>query len=95
MGILKQMQPFGPGNMRPVFMTKNVLLKNVHIMKEVHVRLELEHAGKTFKGIAFNFSAKFDILQVNTKIDICYSLEENNFNNKTELQLFIRDLKKA
>ncbi len=95
LGILKQMQPFGPGNMRPVFMTKNVLLKNIFIMKEVHVRLELEHDGKIFKGIAFNFASKFDILIPNTKIDICYSLEENNFNKKTELQLFIRDVKKV
>lgn len=95
LGILKQMQPFGPGNMRPVFMTKNVLLKNIHVMKEVHVRLELEHERVTFKGIAFNFSSKFDLLQVNSKLDICYSLEENTFNNKTELQLFIRDIKKA
>lgn len=98
--ILKQFGPFGPGNMKPVFETKNVYdYGNSKLVgkEQEHLKLELidNTSENVMNGIAFRMHEFNDYLKALNPLDICYTLEENNFNGNTTIQLMIRDIKKA
>ncbi|HEV8079677.1 MAG TPA: single-stranded-DNA-specific exonuclease RecJ [Chitinophagaceae bacterium] len=91
--IICQMEPFGPQNMRPVFITKNVVDTSwSKIVKEQHVRFVVKHEDITFTGIGFNLADKFYLLQMNKPLDIVYTLDENEWNGETNLQLKVIDI---
>jgi single-stranded-DNA-specific exonuclease len=97
--ILKQFQPFGPENMAPVFLTRNVSDSGygriVGSTKE-HLKLDLvqEHEPMhSFPGIAFQKAQHFKAISMGNPFDICYSLEENEFMGKVSLQIRIKDIK--
>ena len=93
--ILKQFSPFGPGNMAPVFLTRNLLDEgNLRIVGSNHLKLKMvDENGIGLSAIAFNLGAFFDPISKNIPVDICYSIEENNWNNAVNLQLNIKDIK--
>lgn len=92
--ILLQMEPFGPGNMRPQFLIKNVLDTGYSkIVKEDHLRFVLRKDDITFTGIGFNMADKFHLLQMKAPIDIICKIDENEWNGNKSLQLRITDLK--
>jgi single-stranded-DNA-specific exonuclease len=85
--------------MIPVFITENVLdsgsSRSVGKNQE-HLKLELIEPtsnSSKFAGIAFNQSHHFDAISQGLPFDICYSIAENEFRGKTNLQLYIRDIK--
>jgi single-stranded-DNA-specific exonuclease len=97
--ILKQFQPFGPGNMAPVFVAKNVADNGegriVGVTKE-HLKLSLIQENDPFKNysaIAFQQANLFDYIQSGDFFDICYSIDENCYRGNTNLQLNIKDIK--
>lgn len=97
--ILKQFQPFGPGNMAPVFVTKNVADNGegriVGLSKE-HLKLSLIQEDEPFKSypaIAFQQANLYEYIHSGDYFDICYSIDENCFRGKTTLQLNIKDIK--
>ncbi|VAW15201.1 Single-stranded-DNA-specific exonuclease RecJ [hydrothermal vent metagenome] len=98
--ILKQFAPFGPHNMIPVFVTEDVLDPGSSRLvgkNGEHIKLDLmepDFNSTVFAGIAFNQSDKFDIVTSGLPYDICYSVAENEFRGKTNLQLYIRDIRK-
>jgi len=89
--ILEQMEPFGPDNPKPVFCIRK--LKNIgcRIVKEEHVRFEVEKNGLKITGIGFGMAEKFKSLESNTTLDIIFNLEENNFRDVKSLQLKVID----
>ncbi|MFZ4058577.1 MAG: single-stranded-DNA-specific exonuclease RecJ [Ferruginibacter sp.] len=92
--ILCQMEPFGPDNMRPIFMTKGV--KNTgrsKIVKAHHIRFECVQKGVTITGIGFNMAEKFDIVENGQPFDILFTLDENEYNHTTTLQLKVVDIR--
>ena len=92
--ILQQMEPFGPENMRPTFVTRKV--KNTgycKIVKEQHVKFSLVHNGVTLSGIGFGLAHKYDLLMQNEPIDIVYTLDENHWNDTTTIQIKVVDFK--
>jgi len=90
--IILQMEPFGPENMRPVFITRNVTETGwSKIVKEKHVRFVARQGDCTFTGIGFNLAAKFDILQKDKPFDIVYTLDMNEWNGQQNLQLRVID----
>ncbi len=92
--ILTQMEPFGPENMRPVFITKNVTDTSYSkIVKEQHIRFVVKKDGIVFTGIGFNMAEKFYLLQMNKPLDIIYTLDENEWNGETVLQLKVIDIR--
>lgn len=98
--ILKQFGPFGPGNMKPVFATKRVFdYGNSRMVgkEQEHLKLELTDASSenVMNGIAFRMSEYNEPLKALNPLDICYTLEENNFNGNTSTQLMIKDIKKV
>ncbi len=92
--IVCQMEPFGPENMRPVFIASNVADTGYSkIVKELHIRFVLAQKGKTFTGIGFNLVEKFTLIQSKKPLDIVFTLDENEWNGNTSLQLKIIDLR--
>lgn len=95
--MLKQMEPFGPANMRPVFLTRRVydFRGNSRVVKEQHLRIVIhQHNGITIDGIGFGMADKYPIVQKGP-FDIVYTLDENEYNGKTSLQMRIIDIKEA
>ncbi|MDR1348143.1 MAG: single-stranded-DNA-specific exonuclease RecJ [Prevotellaceae bacterium] len=97
--ILKQFQPFGPGNMSPVFLTQNVYdngnSRKVGQFGE-HIKLEIiqeDEPYRPFHGIAFNLSEHFDFIKGGNPIDICYSIAENYYRGVANIQLRVKDVK--
>ena len=92
--ILCQMEPFGPENMRPVFIAKNVTDTGYSkIVKEQHIRFSLKQDNIIFTGIGFNMSEKFHLLQMKKPVDIVFTIDENEWNDQKNLQLKMIDFK--
>lgn len=92
--ILKQMGPFGPQNMQPVFVTHNVILKNkARILKDLHLKLLIEQKNEkvTLDAIGFNLAEFAD--QLDNPFSIAYTIEENNYMGNKSLQLVLKDIK--
>jgi len=89
--ILEQMQPFGPGNTQPIFVSRNVTDNGSRIVKEQHIRFALRQGDSFMDGIGFSLAAKFPLLKTGNPIDIVYSIEENEWNNQKNLQLKVID----
>ncbi len=98
--ILKQFAPYGPENMKPIFVSKKVFDYNDNSRlvgkDKKHLRLELtdESSENVMNGIAFRMHKYNEHLKAFNPLDICYTLEENTFNGNTSIQLMIRDIKK-
>ncbi len=98
LSLLKRFNPFGPGNQKPVFCTRNVTdfgtSKLVGKQLE-HIKLELvdDTSGKVFNGIAFNLAGHFDHIHAGKPFDICYTIEENKHRNASDsIQLQIKGI---
>ncbi len=98
--ILKQFAPFGPHNLTPVFVTEDVFDAGTSKLvgkNQEHLKLDLVEPDVNsgiFSGIAFGQSDKFDLITSGLPFDVCYSITENEYRGKTNLQLFVRDIKK-
>jgi single-stranded-DNA-specific exonuclease len=97
--ILKQFEPFGPGNMNPVFFAENVADngqgRKVGITGD-HLKLNLiqeENPFEDIPAIAFNQGKRFNKITGGATFDIAYSVTENHFRGTTNLQLNIKDFK--
>jgi single-stranded-DNA-specific exonuclease len=91
--ILQQMEPFGPENMRPVFIANNVMETGYSkIVKELHLRFVVKQGDTTLTGIGFNMADKFELLQQKKPLDIVFTIDENEWNGQTTLQLKMIDL---
>lgn len=92
--ILCQMEPFGPGNMRPVFLVKNAVDNGYSkIVKEQHLRVVVQQDGTTITGIGFFMASKFPLLQGGKPVDIVFTLDENEWNGNKSLQLKLIDIR--
>lgn len=95
--ILRQFEPFGPENMTPVFLTKNVY--DTGYPKQLgneneHLRLFVKQDdSEGFGTIGFGLGKKIEIARNRNVFDLVYSIEENEWNGNTTIQLQMRDLK--
>jgi single-stranded-DNA-specific exonuclease len=92
--IIQQMQPYGPENLRPIFLTKNVqdFQGKSNIVKEKHLKIVVQQNGCIIKGIGFNMAHYLPLLQSGKLVDICYTLDANTWNNQTNIELKILDI---
>ena len=92
--IVEQMQPYGPENMRPVFISRNVRNSGwSKIVKDQHVRFVVKQENITLTGIGFNLAEKFPLLEMNKPLDIVYTLDENEWNGNKSIQLKVIDFR--
>lgn len=95
--VLDQLEPHGPGNMKPVFLTKNVYSVAAKVLKEKHLKLTLTqpNCNFTLEAIGFNLADKIDLIASGMPADIIYTLESNTWNDKTTLQLNVKDIRET
>jgi single-stranded-DNA-specific exonuclease len=96
--VMNQFQPYGPENMSPVFMSRNVYDNGTGRMvgsNGEHLKLTLcqENCQKNLSAIAFCQANHFEYIRAGKPFDICYSLEMNEFRGARNLQLNIKDIK--
>jgi len=95
--VLKQFAPFGPGNMSPIFKSTSVRDNGRgKVVGNNHLKLSLvqhDDYQLTIDGIAFQLGHHHNQVEQKDVFDIVYHIEENNYNNRTTLQLNIKDLK--
>ena len=94
--ILRHMEPFGPGNPRPMFVTRRLI--NNRSTRAVgknneHLRLDVTDRTAAITGIAFGRADMEMHLRNGLPVDICYEVEENTFHNKTTIQMMAQDIK--
>src|SRR5450755_2901233 len=92
--IMEQMEPFGPGNYKPVFISQLVHETGYSkLLKEKHLRLFLRQGELIFSGIAFNMADKWPLVQSGQPLDIAFTLDVNEWNGDKKLQLKILDIR--
>jgi single-stranded-DNA-specific exonuclease len=92
--ILCQMEPFGPENLRPVFIAKRVIDTGYSkVVKEQHLRFSLRQNNSTMTGIGFGLANKFELMQQKKPLDIVFKIDENEWNGNKSLQLRVLDLR--
>ena len=92
--ILCQMEPFGPENLRPVFIVRKVMDSGwSKIVKEQHIRFSVSRDNVTITGIGFGMADKFHLLQQKQPVDIVFTIAENEWNEQKSLQLKMLDFR--
>ncbi len=91
--LMKRYEPFGQGNSRPKFITKNVTIEDVATMgkDKEHKRFIFFKDGIRLKGVLFKTKKSYFI---NSRVDIIYTINENIFNNRVTIQLMIDEILK-
>jgi len=94
--IIKQFSPFGPQNLSPIFVSRCVVDngygKRIGADKS-HLRINTKTASGSLAGIGFNMGNVFEKIKDYNEFDICYTINENEWNGKKNLQLMLNDLK--
>ena len=94
--VIRYLEPFGPGNPRPLFVSRNLI--NHRDTRAVgkegeHLRLDVTDRAYAITGIAFKRGAMAQHIQNGNPVDICYELDENTFYNRTTIQMMVQDIK--
>jgi single-stranded-DNA-specific exonuclease len=93
MRFLQFMKPFGPANMRPLFLAENIsVVGNVSVFSEKHVKFKVQQDGFTIDAIFFNGADYLEDIKTGNISNIVFSIEESTWNGTTTVQLRIRDL---
>ena len=95
--VLKQFEPFGPGNKSPMFLSENLKIngKPLELGKEKeHIKLNLTQDNKiSYSSIGFWFSNKFNNLENKENFSAVFNIDENNWKDRSSIQLKLKDLK--
>ena len=98
MSLLKQLAPFGPGNMNPVFVSRNLIAEDCRTMgaDDSHLRFKPKQQGvrhMILQAVAFKMGKLYDELSKGKPFDMAYTIEENHWNDRVYLQLNVKDIK--
>ena len=93
--VLRHLEPFGPGNPRPLFVSRHLInhrdTRAVGKERE-HLRLDVTDRVNAITGIAFGRADMAEYIQNGNAVDICYELNENTFNHYTTIQMMVQDI---
>ncbi len=89
--VVTQMEPYGPENLRPVFVTHLVSNVNSKIVKDKHIRFAVKQNGVLMNGIGFNMAEKLALL-IEGQFSIAYTLHLNEFRGEQKLELQVQDI---
>lgn len=94
--IIAQMEPFGPDNMRPIFIAKNVRDTGYSkLVKEAHISFNLTQGNNSVRGIGYNMPDKIDIVKSGKPFDIVFQLQLNEWQGTQSIQMQVIDLKET
>lgn len=94
--LLSQFEPFGPGNLRPIFVSRDICIEGVPtIVGNGHLKMKVSQNGSgVFDVIGFNMHDFLPVIRNcdQNKIDIAYVLEENFWNGRRSIQMRLKDI---
>ena len=95
--LIEQFAPFGPGNMKPIFIMKNLCDNQgwSRVVGDTHLKISAKQKGEnlSLNGIAFGLGEKKSITENQKLFQAVFSLDKNYFNDKYTLQLMVKDIK--
>lgn len=93
---INKLAPFGPGNMTPVFVATGLTDSGwARIVGESHLKMKLGTPGSGFMdAIAFGQAHAFNDVSNNVPVDVCYTIDENHWNGRVNLQMMVKDIRK-
>ena len=94
--VIRYLEPFGPGNPRPLFVSRNLINhRDTRVVGKTgeHLRLDVTDRTYAITGIAFGQAEMAKHIQNGNAVDVCYELDENTFNNRTTIQMMVQDIK--
>ncbi|MBI5873824.1 MAG: single-stranded-DNA-specific exonuclease RecJ [Candidatus Omnitrophica bacterium] len=90
------LSPFGEGNRRPVFISKNLLVKTKPMLAGKNsLKFWVSDGERTFEAIGFGMADFFGLVNNSPRIDLAYCLGWDDWNNHNTIQLEIKDIKTA
>jgi len=93
--VLRYLEPFGPGNPRPLFVSRRLINhRDTRVVgkEREHLRLDVTDRVNAITGIAFGRADMAEYIQNGNAVDICYELNENTFNHFTTIQMMVQDI---
>jgi single-stranded-DNA-specific exonuclease len=94
--IIAQMEPFGPDNMRPIFIAKNVRDTGYSkLVKDAHISFNLTQGNNSVRGIGYNMPDKISIVKSDKPFDIVFQLQLNEWQGTQSIQMQVIDLKET
>jgi single-stranded-DNA-specific exonuclease len=94
--ILRQMEPFGPGNMNPTFVARRVTNAGYSkVVKEAHLRFVVRQDGTSITGIGFGMAEKWPVVQSGKPFDMVFKIDVNEWNGERNLQLKVMDIRES
>lgn len=94
--LLKQFEPYGPNNLKPIFVSRNIQVAGrISIVGQGHLKMRIRQDGSgSLDAIGFNMDKFAEPMRNagSSPVDIAYTLEENTWNNRTSLQLRLKDI---
>lgn len=91
--LLRQFEPFGPHNEAPILLTRKVFGSG-YIVGSNHIKITVrQEGGYTFECIGFGLASAIDHINAGKPFDMCYTIEENNWRGKKNLQLNIKAIR--
>ena len=94
MRLLKEMEPFGPGNMKPIFRANNIQDTGfARVLKDKHLKLSTKSNHKKIDAIGFGMAHALSKVSQGKPFDACFTIEENEFNGQKNIQLNLKDIK--
>jgi single-stranded-DNA-specific exonuclease len=94
LNIIKQMGPFGPGNMRPVLLCSNLRHRSEpRIVGRGHLKMAVTASGMVMDAIAFNFGERLDEIRGAGSFSLAFALDENEWNGQVNLQMKVKGVK--
>ncbi|MEO6443332.1 MAG: single-stranded-DNA-specific exonuclease RecJ [Chitinophagales bacterium] len=92
--VLKQFAPFGPQNMKPLFMTSGVLDTSwSRLVGTEHLKFSLKKGSSSLSGIGFGMGSFLPRVKSTQPFDICYNLDENEWNGRKRIEMNVKDIK--
>lgn len=94
--ILRQFAPFGPKNLKPIFLSQSLQDTGwSSVVGKKHLKLYAKQDGAKMKGIGYNLGFRYPEIAKGNVFDLCYTLEENAYNGHIWLQANIKDIKES
>jgi single-stranded-DNA-specific exonuclease len=95
MRLINELAPFGPQNMRPIFLSRNLqVIGTPRIVGKNHLKFRVRQGGQIFDAIGFDLGSLYYRLTPGERnLDMIYVIEENQWNRQTKIQLRVKDLR--
>ena len=94
MRFLEKLGPFGPGNMRPKFVSRNLSISGQPRLmgNGEHIRFIVGQNGRNYPAVGFKLSSHYEDLIRGVPVDIAYVVEVNQWQGQSNIQLNVRDI---